>query len=135
MKQELVQSITRQDDLSDERELLPTEWEVRYELEKSYQKLLRDEELHWQKRGGERWILEGDSNTGYFHKCANGRKRKMQITSLECDGQNLVDPHLLRDHITDYYKQLFGSVELADMTWNMECGQQHNNCLSQIMKG
>lgn len=115
VKQELIKNISRLDDLSDERDLMPAEWEERYNLEENLQKILRDEELHWQRRGGERWILEGDSNTGYFHKCANGRKRKMQITFLEYEGQCLIEPQLLREHITDYYKQLFGSVELADI--------------------
>jgi hypothetical protein len=34
---------------------------------------------------------------------------------LEIDGQEEVDPVRLKDHITDYYKQLFGKVEAADM--------------------
>jgi hypothetical protein len=38
------------------------------------------------KGGGvEKWILVGDSNSSCFHKCANGRRRKMQITMLEVD--------------------------------------------------
>jgi len=91
------------------------EWTERYELEKSLQQILADEEIQWQRRGGEKWILAGDSNFSYFHKCANGRRRKLQITMLEVDGQETVDPQCLRTHITDYYKMLFGSVEVADM--------------------
>jgi len=53
---------------------------------------LADEEIQWQRRGGEKWILAGDSNFSYFHKCANGRRRKMSITMLEVDGQETVDP-------------------------------------------
>lgn len=39
----------------------------------------------------------------------------MQIKSLECDEQILDDPIILKEHITEYYKQLFGKVDLADM--------------------
>lgn len=110
-----MQRIAVLDETSEIRDLLHSEWEERYDLELKYQNLLKDEELHWQRRGGEKWILEGDSNTGHFHKCVNGRKRKMHISSLENNGQSLVEPQILREHITDYYKQLFGRVEVADM--------------------
>ena len=60
-------------------------------------------------------MLQGDSNSNYFHKCANGRKRKMQVSMLEVDGLEITNPVTLRDHITDYYKQLFGKAEVANM--------------------
>jgi len=77
--------------------------------------MLTDEKMQWQRRGGEKWLLAGDSNSSYFHKCANGRRRKMHISMLEVDGQETVDPQSLRSHITDYYKSLFGSEKVADM--------------------
>jgi len=77
--------------------------------------MLLEEELQWQRRGGEKWLLAGDSNSSYFHKCANGRRRKMHISMLEVNGQEVVEPHSLRAHITDYYKRLFGSEDVADM--------------------
>lgn len=103
------------DEWSDNRDLSQNEWEERYSLDKALQQILTNEEIQWQRRGGEKWLLQGDSNSNYFHKCANGRKRKMQVTMLEIEGQEEVDPVHLKDHITDYYKQLFGKVEVADM--------------------
>jgi mannosylglycoprotein endo-beta-mannosidase len=38
--------------------------------------LLDQEEAYWHKRCHEQWLLKGDNNTKYFHKIANGRKRK-----------------------------------------------------------
>jgi hypothetical protein len=35
-----------------------------------------EEELYWFKRAPEKWLHEGDNNTEYFHRIANGRKRK-----------------------------------------------------------
>lgn len=119
LKQDILQQISVLDETSEIRDLLHTEWEERYVLGLNYQQLLKDEELYWQ-RGGEKWILEGDSNTGYFHKCANGRKRKMQITSLESNGQSIVEPHLLKEHITEYYKQLCDRAEVANMHLDLE---------------
>jgi len=81
------------------------EWKKRYQLEDELLIIYAAEELYWQKRGGEKWLLKGDSNTSYFHKCANGRKRKSMITSLE-DGDNiLTDQEELRAHIIDFYKK------------------------------
>lgn len=67
------------------------------------------------KSGGEKWLLAGDSNSSYFHECANGRRRKMQIAMLESDGQEIIDTQQLKEHVTNYYKQLFGSAETANM--------------------
>ena len=45
--------------------------------------IYKEEEVFWQKRGGRKWLFEGDANTGYFHGLANGRKRKCTIKTLE----------------------------------------------------
>jgi hypothetical protein len=39
-------------------------------------KSLEQEELYWYECSHENWLLKGDNNMAYFHKCANGRKRK-----------------------------------------------------------
>ena len=39
---------------------------------------------------------------------------------LEVDNQEVIDPQHLRDHVTKYYKQLFGSAEVADMHLDLE---------------
>ena len=48
----------------------------RNQLELELEELLQEEELYWQQRGGEKWILEWDNNTNFFHLSANGRRRK-----------------------------------------------------------
>jgi hypothetical protein len=53
-------------------------------------KLLDMEETYWFERSHETWLLKGDNNTTYFHRCANGRKRKNTIISLE-DGDQLIE--------------------------------------------
>ena len=83
------------------------------------------EELMWQRRGGENWLLKGDSNTGYFHGVANGRKRKCLIKSL-MDGDRVIeDKEELKKYITDFYKGLFGSeseprIKLGSEFWNLK---------------
>lgn len=46
-------------------------------------KLLYPEETYWFERSHETWLLKGDNNTTYFHRCANRRKSKNTIISLE----------------------------------------------------
>jgi hypothetical protein len=70
--------------------------------------LLREEELKWYQRSKAQFILEGDSNTRYFHGIANGRHRKKRIQSLVQD-EGLIEGHeQLKPYITNYYKNLFG---------------------------
>jgi hypothetical protein len=71
-------------------------------------KSLEQEELYWYERSHETWLLKGDNNTSYFHKCANGRKRKNNIISLESEGQMIEGDENILKHATDYYTDLFG---------------------------
>jgi hypothetical protein len=71
-------------------------------------KSLEQEELYWYERSHETWLLPGDNNTAYFHKCANGRKRKSQIISLEHDGLVIEGDDNLLKHASEYYVDLFG---------------------------
>jgi DNA-binding transcriptional MerR regulator len=70
--------------------------------------ILDEEELFWFKRCHETWLLKGDGNTEFFHRVANGNKRKQTIFSLN-DGERVIsgDENLLA-HATNYYKELFG---------------------------
>jgi hypothetical protein len=53
-------------------------------------------------------LLEGDANTKYFHLLANARHRKTRIFQLQ-DGSNIINGEdELKNHITTYYKGLFG---------------------------
>lgn len=74
-------------------------------------KILEEEELYWHKRTSETWLHKGDNNIEYFHRIANGRKRKNTIFSLQ-DGDKTIegDSHLL-EHATKYYKGLFGPAD------------------------
>jgi mannosylglycoprotein endo-beta-mannosidase len=78
--------------------------------------LLREEELKWYQRSKAQFILEGDSNTRYFHGIANGHHRKKCIQSLVQD-EGLIEGHeQLESYITNFYKGLFGSPEESSFT-------------------
>jgi hypothetical protein len=86
------------------------EWRERYKAEKELMRLFAAEEAYWRQRGGEKWILEGDANTSYFHSIANGRRRKKMILSIEDGERILTQDGEIREHILRFYKDLFGSV-------------------------
>ena len=71
---------------------------------------MNEEELYCQQRGrggGEKWLLEGDAKTGFFHLAANGRRKK-KILSLDHEGGSATEPQQIKNLIYEYYKALFG---------------------------
>jgi mannosylglycoprotein endo-beta-mannosidase len=106
-----------------------TEWEEgiskeRRFLEGELENLMEEEEIYWQQRGGEKWSLEGDKNTEFFHLVANGRRRKKTILSLEQGDGVTMDPRQIRGVIYNFYKQLFGSqdrttIRLSEGVWRL----------------
>jgi mannosylglycoprotein endo-beta-mannosidase len=78
--------------------------------------LIREEELKWYQRSKTQFLLEGDSNTRYFHSMANGRHRKKLIHSLVQE-ESLIEGHeQLKSYITSYYKGMFGAPEESDIS-------------------
>jgi hypothetical protein len=79
-------------------------------IRESFQ-LLDQEESYWHNRCHEQWLLKGDNNTSYFHKIANGRKRKHIVISLKKDGKIIEGNENLLRNATEYYSELFGPRE------------------------
>lgn len=132
-KQDLMLLIKSLDQKADRGGLEEREWEQRYVWEEELIDIYSKEEVMWQTRGGDRWLLEGDANTAYFHGIANGRKRKCLIRSLEDEGSIITEANELKAHITDYYKRLFGSegqskLKLHPDTWkdNLNINDEDN---------
>jgi hypothetical protein len=63
----------------------------RYELAEELEEILVEEEVYWQQRGREKLVLEGESNTSFFHLAANGRRSKKTILNLEDKGRDITD--------------------------------------------
>jgi hypothetical protein len=70
--------------------------------------ILEDEELYWYKRCHEDWLLRGDNNTDFYHRVANGKKRKQTIFSMKCGDESITGTEALLVHATKYYKNIFG---------------------------
>ena len=70
--------------------------------------MLREEEIKWYQRAKVKHLLECDANTKYYHLLANGRHRKTRIFQLEDENNIITGDAQLKEHITSYYKNLFG---------------------------
>jgi hypothetical protein len=66
------------------------------------------EELYWQQRGSEKWLLKGDANTSFFHNSANGRRRKTRICSLDTNNGAITSQEAIKAHVVEFYINLFG---------------------------
>ena len=61
-------------------------------------------------------LLEGGDNTKFFHLVANGKHRKQYIYKLENDQGVVVGDDQLKSHITQFYKNLFGTPDVSEIT-------------------
>jgi hypothetical protein len=63
-------------------------------------------------------LLEGDLNTKYFQLVANDKYRKLRIFQLQHEDQVIEGEAALKQHITRYYKNLFGPFEINIFSLN-----------------
>jgi hypothetical protein len=97
---------------------------ARMELKVELFNILEEEELIWFK-SHETWFLKGDNNTEYFHRIANGKKRKQTIFSSQTEGGTVMGTDKLLQYATEYYKVLFGveggnAFDLDPNLWPLE---------------
>jgi hypothetical protein len=65
-KNKLLQQLAAIDSLADRMDLSAEQWRSRYELENKLEEIYNKEEIYWQQRGNNRWLLEGDNNSKNF---------------------------------------------------------------------
>ena len=84
-KKRLSEIIDHLESIAEVRLLSQQELETKNQANEEIARLLREEEIKWYQRSKAQFILEGDSNTRYFHMVANGRHRNKHIHSLHQD--------------------------------------------------
>jgi hypothetical protein len=73
------------------------------------------EETKAKQRSREKFILEGDRNTAYFHAVANQRRRKKMIQVLDGPDGPVTETKDMLGIAMDYYKNLFGFEDRPDI--------------------
>jgi hypothetical protein len=98
-------------ELEDQEESGPLSLDLvrrRIDLSVELFQIMEEEEIHWFKRNHETWLLKGDNNTNFFHRVANGKKRK-QIPFSLMDGEvQVMGTDNIIKHASDFYKSMFG---------------------------
>jgi mannosylglycoprotein endo-beta-mannosidase len=107
-KRELKEELTTIEALEEADDLSPKLCIRKTDINVELFNLYADEEKLWFQRSQEKFLLEGDSNTSYFHRVANGRKGKNTMFSLTNNSVLIKGTDKLLNHATDYYKSLFG---------------------------
>jgi hypothetical protein len=97
------------------------ELDLKHYLQNRLAEMLRAEELRWCQRVKSNDLLQGDSNTKYFHLIASGKHMESRIFQLNDGDQIIAGDAELKKHITFYYKGLFGPPStphiMLDSSW------------------
>lgn len=75
--------------------------------------------------------MEGDSNFEFFHRVANGRKRKSTIFSIKDGDATIMGDKKLLDYATAYYKDLFGPASGNLFHPDPDLWKPHENITTQ----
>jgi hypothetical protein len=106
------------DKIAESQLLSQREWDLKQSIHERLNQLLREEEIKWFQRAKTTNILEGDNNMRYFHMIANGKRRKTRVFWLEQEEGVIEGEKALKDYITKYYKDLFGTSHENGLTLN-----------------
>jgi hypothetical protein len=117
-KQELLRKAEELDKIAESQLLSQCEWDLKQSIQERLNQLLREEELKWFQRAKTTNILEGDNNTRYFHMISNGKRRKTRVFRLDQEEGTIEGEKALKDYITKYYKDLFGTSQENGLALN-----------------
>jgi hypothetical protein len=78
------------------------------EAQQHLQTTLRREEEHWRLKSRSLWIKAGDSNTSFFHKQAQSRRKKNTVTSITSStGQQIDSYEQIKAEAYHHYNNLY----------------------------
>lgn len=73
--------------------------------------ILKCEDIHWGQKAKCKWLQQGDENTTFFHRMANGKNRKNAITKLVIDGETMEDVNKIKEETIQYFSTLYTKEE------------------------
>ncbi|RVW86537.1 putative ribonuclease H protein [Vitis vinifera] len=83
------------------------------------EELILREEIHWRQKARVKWVKEGDCNSKFFHKVANGRQNRKFIKVLENDrGLVLNNSESIKEETLKYFEKLYASP--SGESWRVE---------------
>ena len=86
---------------------------------KELEELWLKEEDYWRQKSRIKWIKEGDCNSKFFHRAANGRRNKKFIKSLVSEeGVTLSNIEIISGEIVNFFRKLYSKS--AGASWRVE---------------
>ena len=85
-KKSILLDLANFDTMEQERGISPELLVQRALRKEELEELILREEIHWRQKTRVKWVKEGDCNSNFFHKVANGRRNRKYIKVLEKEG-------------------------------------------------
>ena len=76
------------------------------------------EEIHWRQKVRVKWVKEGDCNSIFFHKVANGMRNRKFIELENESGLMLNNSESIKEEILRYFEKLY--VSPLGESWRVE---------------
>lgn len=73
--------------------------------------VLRCEDIHWSQKAKCKWIKEGDGNTNFVHRVANGKNRKNSISRFSIKGEMVEDLDRIKEEVIRFFSSLYTKEE------------------------
>ncbi|XP_026417133.1 uncharacterized protein LOC113312608 [Papaver somniferum] len=106
-KEELNKKINVLDQMEETHKLSDEQFEERLKSLLQLKKIKSIEARKWHARAKQNEFRWGDSNTSYFHRIANARKKINTIAKLEIDGMESFEQESIKAEMRSYYEGLF----------------------------
>jgi hypothetical protein len=108
MKKDLMTKIDNLDNISEMVGLSKGDRMEKLDLELTLKKLVDEEGIKLKQRARDKFILDGDENSKYFHLLAKCKRRKLKIMTLTHDDKVAHDEVEINQLAISFHKKFFG---------------------------
>jgi hypothetical protein len=91
---------------------------VKLDLESNLKKIVDEENISLKQKARDKFMLDGDENSKYFHLLAKHKKRKLKILTLSHGDSLAHDDNGINQLATSFYKDLFGPSQDSSISFD-----------------
>jgi hypothetical protein len=118
LKKELMSKIDSLDKTSEVSGLSESDRMEKLGFEMNLRKLVDEESMRLKQRARDKFMLDGDENSKYFHLLAKCKRRKLKIMTLSHEDKVAQDEIEINQLATSFYKSLFGPSQETSISLN-----------------
>ncbi|RVW90756.1 Transposon TX1 uncharacterized 149 kDa protein [Vitis vinifera] len=118
-KKSILNDLANFDAIEQEGGLNPDLLSQRASRKGELEELILREEIHWRQKAKVKWVKEGDCNSKFYYKVANGRRNRKYIKELENErGLVLKNAESITEEILHYFEKLYTNP--TGESWGVE---------------